>query len=90
MAASPVLPKPHPAAERTAKEIRGEDYATSRVPIVEPRAVLDHSLKENLGHHPFVFVIEKMAVKDGHAPDYRVSEVHNDVDGTTIWNVHGV
>src|ERR1700692_1856992 len=46
--------------------------------------------KENFRHHPLVFVIKEMAVKDGHSSDYRVGEVHNDVDGGTVWNVHGV
>ena len=58
--------------------------------VSKRRVVLVHSLKENLGHHSFVFVIEKMTVKDGHAPDYRVGEVHNDVDRTAVWNIHGV
>jgi hypothetical protein len=52
--------------------------------------VLGQSFKENLRHHPLVFVIEEMAVKDGHAPDYGVGEVHNDVDGTAVWNIHCV
>src|ERR1700686_4166932 len=35
-------------------------------------------------------MIQKMAVKDGHALNHGVGEVHNDVDRTTVWNVHGV
>src|SRR5260370_33547925 len=31
-----------------------------------------------------------MAMKDGHAPNDRVGEVHNDVDGAAVWNIHGV
>jgi len=37
-----------------------------------------------------VFVIEKMAVKDGHAPDDGLGEIHNDVDGTAERNIYGV
>src|SRR6266853_1330291 len=48
------------------------------------------SFKENLRHHPLVFVIEEVAVKHGHASDYGIGEVHNDVDGTAVWNIHGV
>jgi hypothetical protein len=51
---------------------------------------LGHSFKENLRHHPFVFVIEEMAVKDGHAPDYGVGEVHDDVDGTFVRDIHRI
>src|SRR6266403_6390826 len=31
-----------------------------------------------------------MAMKNGHAPYYWVGEVHNDVDGATERNIHGV
>src|SRR5580700_8449525 len=48
------------------------------------------SFKEDLRHHSFVFVIQKMAVKDRHAPDYGVGEIHDYVDRATIWNIHGV
>ncbi len=48
------------------------------------------SFKENSRHHSFVFVIEKMAMKDGHALDHGVGEVHDDVDGTAVRNIHGI
>lgn len=35
-------------------------------------------------------MIEKVAVKDGHTPDHRIGEVHNDVDGTAVGDIHGV
>src|SRR6266702_2010905 len=31
-----------------------------------------------------------MTVKDGHAPDHWIREIHNDVDGATIRNIHCV
>src|SRR5467141_1435265 len=58
--------------------------------ILELGDALGESFKEDFRHHPFVFVIEKMAVKDGHAFDHRVGEVHDDVDGTAGRNIHGV
>jgi hypothetical protein len=47
-------------------------------------------IQENCRHHSFVFVIEKMAMKDGHAFDHGVGEVHDDVDGTAVRNIHGI
>jgi hypothetical protein len=38
---------------------------------------LGRSFKQRLRQHRLVFVIEDMTVKDRHAPDYRVGEVHN-------------
>src|SRR3984957_10013177 len=37
------------------------------------------SFKENLRHHPLVFVIEQMTVKHRHALNHGVCEVHDDV-----------
>src|SRR5207249_4949553 len=54
------------------------------------RVYIGHSFEENLCHHPFVFVIEKMAMKNGHASDYGVGEVHNDVDRAAVRNIHSV
>jgi hypothetical protein len=50
-----------------------------------------HSLCEhNLGHHPFVFVIQEMAVKYRHALDDRVSEVKDDIHRSAIWSVDSI
>src|SRR6266852_9881789 len=89
-AAMPVHLRPHPSAEGTAMALFPEDRATPRASILGRPDALGHSFKENLRHHPLVFVIEEMAVKHRHAPDYGVSEVHNDVDGTAVWNIHRV
>src|SRR5207244_7023813 len=48
-----------------------EDRATRRASILRPQNVPGHSLKENLRHHPLVFVIEEMAVKDRHRSEER-------------------
>src|SRR5271156_7183924 len=48
------------------------------------------SFKKNLRHHPFIFVIEKMTVKHGHAADHRVGEIHDDVHGAAGRNIYGV
>ena len=68
--------KPHPSAELTTMELFREDRATPQAPILGRQDVLGHSFKENLRHHPLVFVIEEMAVKEGHASDYGVGEVY--------------
>jgi hypothetical protein len=39
-----------------------------------------HSFEQNLGHHALVFVIEKMAMKDGHTLNHGVGKIHDDVD----------
>src|SRR6266700_4853562 len=89
--ATPVQLKPHPSAEEPAEgRPYRADRATRRESSLESEAALVHSFKENLCHHPFVFMIKKMAVKDGHAPDHGIGEVHNDVDGTAVWDIHGV
>src|SRR6266849_11006444 len=90
VAATPVHWRPHPSAVEKATEPSREDRAALRASILERQDGLGHSFKENLRHHPFVFVIEKMAVKDRHASDYGVGEIHNDVDRTAVWNIHGV
>jgi hypothetical protein len=41
-----------------------EDRAGLRASILEQVDAPKHSFEENLRHHPFVFVIEEMAVKD--------------------------
>src|SRR5437660_6791571 len=88
--ATPVRSKRHPSAEETLVESTCKDRAAPRASILRPQDVPGHSFKENLGHHPFVFVIQKMAMKDGHAPDYGVGEVHDDVDGAAVGNIHCV
>jgi hypothetical protein len=57
-------------------ELFREDRATPQASILGRHDVLGHSFKENSRHHPFVFMIDGMAVKDGHASDYGVGEVH--------------
>ena len=67
-----------------------EQFATANAAILGRRDVIGRSFEENLCHHSLVFVIEEMAVKDGHAPDHGIGEVHDDVDGTAVRNIHGV
>ena len=86
----PVHLRPHPSAGEAATEYFREDRATRQASTLGRQDALDQSFKENFRHHPFVFVIEKMAVKDGHALNHGVGEVHDDVDGTAVWNIHGV
>ena len=74
----------------TAMESFREDRATANAAILGRRDVSDRSFEENLRHHALVFVIKEMAVKDGHAPDDGVGEIHNDVDGTAVRNIYGV
>ena len=90
VAATSVDWKPVPSADGTAMESFREYRATPQTSLLGPKDVVGHSFKENLCHHSLIFVIEKMAVKDGHASDYGVSEVHNDVDRTAIRNSDGV
>src|SRR6202008_918814 len=90
MVATLVLRKPHPAAEGTAMKSSRQNHAVPHAAVLGRRDVPSHSLEENLRHHSLIFVIEEVAVKDRHAPDYRVGEVHNDVDGAAIRNVDGV
>src|SRR5258707_9667073 len=95
-----VLPSPaaalHPRrSEEHTSELQSRQYLVYRLllekkKILGRRDVSDRSFEENLCHHSLVFVIEKMAVKDGHAPDDGVGEIHNDVDGTPVRNIHGV
>src|SRR5260370_39696969 len=88
--ATPVHLRPHPSAEETATGSFREDRAARRAAILGRLDALGHSFKESLRHHPLVFVFEEMAVKDVHAPHYGVGEVHNDVDATGGWDIHGV
>src|SRR5882672_3303136 len=81
---------PDPVGGGLVAEFFREDRAFANDASLWRRDVLDHSLEENLRHHALVFVIEEMAVKDGHAPDDGIGEVHNHVDGTAVWNIHGV
>jgi hypothetical protein len=82
--------EPHHSGRETAIESFREDRAAANVAILGRQDVPGNSFEENLCHHSLVFVIEKMAVKDGHAPDYGVAEVHDDVDGAAIRNIDGV
>src|SRR4029077_17220954 len=81
--------QPHHSGEATAMETVADRAATNPA-IPGRRDVSGHSFEENLRHHSLVFVIEEMAVKDGHASDYGVGEVHNDVDRTAVRNIYGV
>jgi hypothetical protein len=36
-------------------------------------------LEEDLGHHSFVLVLEKMAVEEGHPTNDRIGEVHDQI-----------
>jgi hypothetical protein len=46
--------------------------------------------KENLGHHSFVFMLQKMAVKQGNAADDWISEIHDHVHRTSRLDVDRV
>lgn len=48
------------------------------------------SLEEDFGHHAFVFVVEEVAVEQGHAFDYGIGEVHDYVDRSAGGNVDRV
>ena len=82
--------EPHHCGGETAIGSFREDRAARNAAVLGHRDVPGDSFEENLCHHSLVFVIEKMAVKDGQAPDYRVGEVHNEVDGAAIRNIDGV
>src|SRR6266849_9253795 len=90
VAATSVDWKPVPSADGTAMESLREYRAAPQTSILGLKDVVGHSFKKNLCHHSLIFMIEKMAVKDGHAPDYGVGEVHDDVDGAADWNIHRV
>src|SRR5882762_2811782 len=82
--------QPHHSGGQTRMKSSREQFASANAAILGRRDVLGHSFEENLCHHSLVFVIEKMAMKDGHAPDYGIGEIHDDVDGTAVRNIHGV
>ena len=82
--------QPNDFGRATAMKSFRENRATANAAILGRRDVSDRSFEENLCHHSLVFVIEKMAVKDGHAPDDGLGEIHNDVDGTAVRNIYGV
>src|SRR5271154_1017463 len=90
VAATPVDWKSHASAKEELADSLRADRANWRVSILELRDGLAHSFEENLRHHPFVFVIEKMAVKDGHALDHRVGEIHDYVNRAAVGNVYSV
>src|ERR1700722_20142465 len=46
--------------------------------------------EENLGHHSFVFMLQKVAVKHRNAADDWVSEIHDHVHGAARFHVNGV
>ena len=77
------------AKEELADSLRA-GRANWRVSVLELRDGPAHSFEENLRHHPFVFVIEKMAVKDGHALDHRIGEIHDHVNRAAVGDIHGV
>lgn len=72
------------------KEAFHQGHTTPRAAIVGCRYVPGRSFKENLGHHPLVLVIQEVAMKDGHPPDYRIGEIHDHVHRPTVWDIHGV
>jgi hypothetical protein len=82
--------QPYPSAEGTATELLREERAAPQASMLGRQDVTKHSFEKNHSHHPFVFVVEEMAVEDGHAPDYWVGEVHDDIDGAAIRNVDSV
>ena len=47
-------------------------------------------LKQDLGHHAFVFVIQQMTMEHRHALDGGVSKIQDDIDRTVIRNIHGI
>ena len=47
-------------------------------------------LQQDLGHHPFVLVIQQMAMKYRHTLNDRVGEIQDDVHVPGIRNIHGV
>ena len=67
-----------------------QDRVAPQTSMLGRRDIPGHSFEEDLRHHPLVFVIEKMAVKDGHAFNDGISEIHNDVDGTAVGDIHGI
>ncbi len=48
----------------------------------------DCLLEKYLRHHALVFMAQQMTVKERHAPDDRVREVHHQIDASFDWNVH--
>src|SRR5260370_807362 len=79
-----------PPAVKIATQTSCVERTTCQASIYERREAVRQSFKENFRHHSFVFVIEKMAMKDGHAFDHGVGEVHDDIDGTAVRDIHGI
>src|SRR5579864_1105455 len=46
--------------------------------------------EQDLGHHPFVLVIQQMAMKYRHTPDDWIGKVQDDIHGAPIRNIHSV
>jgi hypothetical protein len=60
----------------------------SRAPLLGAEALC--SSKQDLRHHPFTFVLDKVAVKERHAPDDGVGEVHHEIHGAAYRNINAV
>src|SRR5258705_3275737 len=48
------------------------------------------SFKQDIGHHPFIFVIQKMAVEQRHSLDNGIGKIHNYVHRFAHRHIHSV
>src|SRR5947209_2875815 len=55
----------------------------------EPDAAI-RLLEQDLRHHAFVFMVQKMAMEERNAADNWIGEIHHQVHRAAVRDVHGV